>query len=90
MSPIELSLSEMAAIASEAVFAGTATELDYRLIAASDALSSLGTAGLTDLDNLMATANDAIAAANQALVESINLSFSDSFEFLDSLTLVPA
>jgi hypothetical protein len=40
--------------------------------------------------DLVQAANDALAAANQNLVEAINLSFSDSLAFLDSVTLVPA
>jgi hypothetical protein len=85
INPIELRLSDMVVAAYDAIIGDQATPLDYRVLAASDAFAALedGTAFSNDL---FLAANDALVAANQAL----NLCFSDSFGFLDSVTLVPA
>jgi hypothetical protein len=85
--PIELHLSDMLVAANEAIFAGEATQLDYELLAASDAIAALANETVFSNDLLVA-ASDALAAANHTLIEAINLSFSDSFAFLDSFTLV--
>jgi hypothetical protein len=94
---IELRLSDLVVTAYDAIFAGEATELDYRLLAADEAIAALANEAVFSNDLLLAAndalvsandalvaANDALVVANQALVESLNLCFSDSF------TLVPA
>jgi len=86
---IELRLSDMLTLAGDAVFAGTATHLDYSVLAASDAMATLGNEAASSND-LLVSASETLADASQSLVEAINLSFSDSFAFLDSVTLVPA
>ena len=87
--PVELALSDWVALANDAIFAGTATHLDYSVLAANEAIDAMANAMVLSGD-LVQAANDALAAANQNLVEAINLSFSDSLAFLDSVTLVPA
>jgi hypothetical protein len=81
--PIELRLSDMVVTAYEAIFAGEATDLDYQLLAADEAIAALASETAFSHDLLLA-ANDALVTANQALVESVNLCFSDS------ITLLPA
>ena len=59
------------------------------MLAANEAMDAMANV-MVFSDDLVQAANDALAAANQNLVEAINLSFSDSLAFLDSVTLVPA
>jgi hypothetical protein len=87
--PVELRLSDLVDAANLAIFAGEATQLDYELLAANNAIAALANEAVFS-DDLLLAAYDALVTANQTLVESINLAFSGSYEFLDSLTLIPA